>query len=1063
MLAVLSFNTSINAQIPGSIDTTFNTTSIYGLAPGANNTILTSLLQSDGKAIIAGSFTLYNGEPTNYIARLNTNGVKDITFNTGTGANNSIYSTALQSDGKLIIGGIFTSFNGTAINRIARINPDGSLDASFTTGSGADGDIQSISLQSDGKIIICGAFTTYNGTLINRIARLNSDGSLDLTFSVGAGANGLVRASKIQSDGKIVVSGDFTSYNGVLINRIARLNTNGSLDATFIVGTGFDNSVNTIALQNDGKIIVGGSFSTYNGATCTRFARLNINGSLDSGGIGNGFAGSGTIFTTVIQADGKIIIGGSFSTFNSVLVNRIARLNTDCSIDATFIGDAGNGNVNTSVLQGDGKLLIGGSFTFVNGTFTINRIARLNIDGTSDTNYNGFAGTNDNVLVTTKQSDGKILAGGLSTTFNGAVSNRIMRLNTDGSLDNSFNASPNDDIRAISIQNDGKIIAGGFFTSISGVAKNRIVRLNSDGSVDGSFITNIGTGTNVYVSTISIQPDGKIVVGGFFTTCNAVLRNNILRLNADGTLDNTFTVGSGANSVVLATALQSDGGIIIGGSFTSYNGITSNRIARLNADGSYDASFNVGSGANSTIKAISILSDGKIIICGDFTSYNGVSCNRIARLNSDGSIDPTFLIGTGANSSCNTTVIQPNGKIIVGGNFTVFNGATYNRIVRLNMDGSIDPTFIIGAGSNGDINSMVIQSDGKIIIGGVFYSYDGIAKARIARLIGDCTTPSAPIAQSSQSFCDIATVSDLSATGSGIQWYSASNGGSPLPLTTVLVDGVSYFASQTISICESDMRFEVVVTINNSSAGTDVQVACDSYTWIDGNTYTTSNNSATYTLINSEGCDSLITLNLTINHFSTGTDVQSACDSYIWIDGNTYTSSNNSATFTLNNAVGCDSVVTLNLTITETPMASILLNGATLTASVDGMIYQWIDCNNGNAEIVGENNQNFIPVSNGNYAVILTNGDCSSTSSCVSVTLVSIDDHSFINGVIIYPNPTNDVLNISGGIIERVEVYDLTGRMLLSSPYNVIDVSDLSSGVYQVIVNGNQQFRFVKD
>ena len=105
------------------------------------------------------------------------------------------------------------------------------------------------------------------------------------------------------------------------------------------------------------------------------------------------------------------------------------------------------------------------------------------------------------------------------------------------------------------------------------------------------------------------------------------------------------------------------------------------------------------------------------------------------------------------------------------------------------------------------------------------------------------------------------------------------------------------------------------LTINNSNTGVDVQEHCDTYTWIDGVTYTASNNTATWTLTNAAGCDSIVTLDLTINNSNTGLDTQVHCDSYTWIDGNTYTTSNNTAIWTLTNAAGCDSVVTLDLTI----------------------------------------------------------------------------------------------------------------------------------------------------
>ncbi|MFH0865697.1 MAG: delta-60 repeat domain-containing protein, partial [Bacteroidota bacterium] len=206
ILAVLLFTAfSFNAKAqPGAIDTTFNSTDIgFGWGDGANGFVYTSSIQSDGKIIIGGNFNYYNGTAMNRIARLNADGSLDGAFNVGTGANGVVETISIQSDGKIIIGGGFSFYNGTARARIARLNADGTLDNTFTIGTGANDAVETSSIQSDGKIIIGGRFTTYNGTARNRIARLNADGSLDAAFNPGTGANDDVQTSSIQSDGKI--------------------------------------------------------------------------------------------------------------------------------------------------------------------------------------------------------------------------------------------------------------------------------------------------------------------------------------------------------------------------------------------------------------------------------------------------------------------------------------------------------------------------------------------------------------------------------------------------------------------------------------------------------------------------------------------------------------------------------------------------------------------------------------------------------------------------------------------------------------------------------------------
>ncbi|MDF1675178.1 MAG: T9SS type A sorting domain-containing protein [Vicingaceae bacterium] len=214
--------------------------------------------------------------------------------------------------------------------------------------------------------------------------------------------------------------------------------------------------------------------------------------------------------------------------------------------------------------------------------------------------------------------------------------------------------------------------------------------------------------------------------------------------------------------------------------------------------------------------------------------------------------------------------------------------------------------------------------------------------------------------------------------------------------------------------CDSIVTLNL--TINNTATGTDVVTACNSYTWIDNNTYTTSNNTATHTIANgaANGCDSIVTLNLTINNTVTGTDVITACNSYTWIDNNTYTASNNTATHTITNgaANGCDSNVTLNLTINTVDNSTSTQGNDSITANATSATYQWLDCNNNYAIISGATNQLFVASANGSYAVEVTQNGCTDTSACVNVTGVGIDDRFIENTITIFPNPNNGLFTI---------------------------------------------------
>jgi uncharacterized delta-60 repeat protein len=716
----------------GGNDAAFNPGDLgYGLGDGPNAVVYASSIQSDGKIIIGGGFITYNGNARKRIARLNTDGSLDATFTPGAGANGIIYAIAIQSNGKILIGGEFNNYNGTARNYIARLNADGSLDDTFDPGTGADAFVYSISIQSDGKIIISGEFTNYNEIGRNYVARLNSDGSLDPTFAPGTIANGIVRKTAVQGDGKIIIGGEFTMSNGASSSyHYARLNSDGTKDAAFTTAASGD-FVRTLAIQSDGKIILS-DYSEF-------IVRINSDGTLDDT-FDPEARTDGAVYSFSIQSDGKILIGGEFGTCNGTERNCIARLNADGSLDDSF--DPGTGAasiVNAISIQSDGKIIIGGEFVRYNNMGR-KYFTRLNSGGSLDASFNPGTGADNGVYATVIQSDGKIIIGGEFTFYNNTCRNYIARLNTDGSLDETFNPGTGADSRimALAIQSDGKLIIGGSFSSYNGTGRNFIARLKTDGSLDATF--DPGTGTDYDIEAISIQSDGKIIIGGAFTLYNGTHRNYIARLNSTGSLDATFVPVSGANLDVWTTAVQSDGKIIIGGMFTYYDGIARNHIARLNADGSLDDSFIPGTGANNNVDIAAIQSDGKIIIGGAFSKYNGTSRNRISRLKTDGSLDDTFIPGTGASGDVITEAIQSDGKVIIGGSFTSYNGTGINHIARLNSDGSLDAAFNPGLGANKGVSAIAIQSDEKIVIGGVFTSYDDAGRNRIARILTEVVT-----------------------------------------------------------------------------------------------------------------------------------------------------------------------------------------------------------------------------------------------------------------------------------------------------------------------------------
>ena len=396
----------------------------------------------------------------------------------------------------------------------------------------------------------------------------------------------------------------------------------GEADPSFNVEV--DSWVYAVAVQADGKILIGGTFTNVSGVLRYGIARLNADGSLD-GGFDAGFIAGKTncigfyktncsigrsIRSVVVQPDGKILIGGEFLSVAGVNHSGIARLNVDGSVDGSF--DPGTGissdgppsrsaSVGAMAIQADGKLLIVGDFAFVDGTARAG-MARLNVDGTLDETLFGVGGTS--VVV---QSDGKIVAGCSFGTVDGLYMN-IVRFNPDGGVDTNFDERGiYFDVAAMAVQADGKIVVGaGMVASYNGQPCGPIGRLHADGVVDGSFSNRV----NGVVNSIVVQRDGRILVAGGFTQINGVNRHRIARFGADGNLDQSFaTAGLGGSCnpfcpQALALAVQADGKVLVGGSFTTVDGAPRKFLARLFGD------------ELPRLTALTTLSDGRVELVG---------------------------------------------------------------------------------------------------------------------------------------------------------------------------------------------------------------------------------------------------------------------------------------------------------------------------------------------------------------------------------------------------------------------------------------------------------------
>ena len=660
-------------------------------------------------------------------------GIVTTKFNFG-GFNSASFSTAVQSDGKILAAGASSDQNGNLLT-LVRYNLNGTLDNTFGTngiivGNTQYGIAKSVAIQSDGKIVAAGCY--YNGSDNDfSLVRYKSNGAVDNSF----GKNGIVNTKigtagdcanslVIQNDGELIVGG--FSYNGSDNDfTLARYNTNGDLDTTFgtdgIVITkigNLDDYITSLAIQSNGEIVAAGY--TYNGNDYDfALARYFPNGALDNSfGNKNGIVitqigmSSEAAFSVAIQSDRKIVAAG-YSNNGNDSDFALVRYNPSGSLDNTF---GVNGIVTTQI-------------------------------GASD----------DGAYSLKIQSDGKIITAGYY--YDGLHNDfTLVRYDSNGTLDNSFgsNGIQTTQVRisdsyanSMLIQSNGEYVVSGY--SNDGSELNfALARYNTNGDLDDSFgtsgivITQNGTSLD-HVNSVAIQGDGKIVAAGdSFNGMGTLFA--LARYNVNGTLDNSFgsnglvttTIGiSHPHDVVNSVAIQSDGKIVAFGS--SYHNVQDVEfaLARYNPNGGLDNTFGTnGIVTNAAgvqyVDASSVLIQGDEKILTTGTSYHGANTDFILiRYNKNGTLDNTFGANgmvttriTGTDAYAKSAVIQADKKIVVAG-YTYSN--TYFTLIRYNENGTLDDSFGISGmviTPEGDANSVAIQGDGKIVAAGSYY--DGL-------------------------------------------------------------------------------------------------------------------------------------------------------------------------------------------------------------------------------------------------------------------------------------------------------------------------------------------------
>jgi hypothetical protein len=712
----------------------------------------------------------------------------------------------------------------------------------------------------------------------------------------------------------------------------------------------------------------------------------------------------------------------------------------------------------------------------------------------------------------------------LTNSGNGTSDIFIVKYSNSGNVlwAKAFGGNNDDHLSKISTDSLGNVIFVGSFSSTTITFNTTTLINNGANSIfDMYFVKYNANGTNLIwaksaggegydkANDLVIDAFGNIIITGYFKsqtiTFDAISLNRIgydeniyvVKYNAIGNVIWAQSAGGNLMDVPYKIAADSDGNIIITAVLTSFvvyfgtyqlsnpsiNYHDNIFIIKYSATGNFLWVKKVENVHHSFGNCwITTDADNNIIVCGVFTdptiSFGNFTLSNAGLFSSSDifivkyDLNANVLWAKSAGGSnyefVRSITVDDSGDLIISGQFksqSIFSAPNILTnsyigyydifIAKYSSSGNLIWTESIGSNNDDFSGCTSLDNIGNILITGSFRSQNILFGSDTLYNFGNDDMFIAKLSNS-----NVYTVNQIACGyfNSPSGNYTWTNSGSYLDTIT------------NISGIDSIILVNLIINPINTSIST--VSACNSFYWINGQTYTTSNNSATFTYSLISGCDSIVTLNLTINNSSYTTDDIVACNSYTWIDGHTYTTSNNSVTYTLSNISGCDSVIALNLTINNLD-TSITQNGTELTAIDINANYQWLDCNNGYTLLINDTNQSFTPLISGSYAVSLTSNGCVDTSGCFNLIVVGNDHLSSEKGYLkIFPNPNNGKFYINfteQKIKGTVKVYDLNGQLLhneylapWSNSKQLNLQSKLSGGIYALHLSFGEQTSVLK-
>jgi uncharacterized delta-60 repeat protein len=773
LLALCFFLTSLPPSMAadGDLDPSFNPGTGVSSSPMLWGRI--NYTDSSGKMMIAGSFRQIAGGNRTCLARLFGDGSLDDTFNAAiTNDSNNVNNCMLLSPGDpnsqmLICGEFAIPSNSGTYYGLARLNHDGTVDSGFTHTFAAFEGVMTMTRQADGKLYVGGTAMQVNGynNTSFYLLRLDANGNVDTNYPMRSGTGGNIQgiwpdqnlAGQIRIVGDIPRFSDPTHWDHMLL-----LGTDGTTVLQSIGDAVVNGTILNWVYQGSNLIICGAFSKVFDSGTGTWKQMQGIARLLPGGGIDPNFligTGANGHVKRVTIVGSQMMLNGYFTSFNGTPCGFLVYLNTNGSVANTF-GTGADDRIWNAFRQDDGTWTLMGAFQSFNGS-PRQGLASLASDGSIRDQFAlftvGFQPTTNKVYAMQGTPQGLYIAGAMSR-YGGKLHQRMARLTFEGGPDQTFLAGLAGVVYTLDIQvTDWKVLVAGHFGTGTGyVGCTSVARLNTDGTMDLGFHPLLakadGTLPDIYLMQDAWDTSGHINVGGNFASVNGVARSGIARLNSDGTLDTTFTFNPasmpGLTNIVMTHADDDEGGPFKVAGKATYNGATCGFLARLLHDGSLDTSFANGPSPvphvvifDGEIKGgASEESTGRLTLGGEFTHIldgaNNPQRNRLARFSANGILDPTYTPAGPDGPIYAMTGQYPGDKVLIGGVFTAYNGVARKNLARLKADGSLDPSFDPGDGPNDAV--YVIQYDSynrRALIGGAFTTYAGVNRSRIAGVV----------------------------------------------------------------------------------------------------------------------------------------------------------------------------------------------------------------------------------------------------------------------------------------------------------------------------------------